>query len=227
MSYWRLKMIGSGPIEARHRWIMPGMNCPVCKRVWTIGAGALPGVDLEGTPADSSLRRLPYPVLLDEWRRLAEQIRPFVPASEPIEPGLALGPLKGRSVASFRVTWNTVFGIVLTEEVRDEFASLAPDILLVRCDLKGLKLPCYELEFRCYGAEAIEEKVVADRCKACGYRKPVSPVHERDYCIRNVPDAPLFTLRNRGVMIAHDSLIPFFERELGRLLEVRPIEVET
>jgi len=28
-------------------------------------------------------------------------------------------------------------------------------------------------------------------------------------------------------MIAHDSLIPFLERELGRLLEVRPIQVKT
>jgi len=202
------------------------MNCPVCKRVWGMGGGALPGVDLEGTPADLSLRRHPYPVLLDEWRRLAEQIRPFVPATEPIDTGLALGPLEGRSVASFRVTWNTVFGIVLTEEVRDEFASLAPDILLVRCNLSGVKLPpCYELEFRCYGAEIIEEVVTL--CEACGSRRRVHPLDERDYCIRNVPDAPLFTLRNSGMMIAHDSLIPFLERELGRLLEVRPIQVET
>jgi len=28
-------------------------------------------------------------------------------------------------------------------------------------------------------------------------------------------------------MIAHDSPIPFFERELGSLLEVHPIQVET
>jgi hypothetical protein len=49
----------------------------------------------------------------------------------------------------------------------------------------------------------------------------------KDYCIRNVPDAPLFTLRNCALMIAHDRLIPFFERELGPKLKVLPIQVET
>ncbi|HEY8208903.1 MAG TPA: hypothetical protein VIG99_15540, partial [Myxococcaceae bacterium] len=71
----------------------------------------------------------------------------------------------------------------------------------------------------------IEE--VTDVCNACGYSKPLYPLEPKDYCIRNVPDAPLFTLRNCALMIAHDRLIPFFERELGPKLKVLPIQVET
>lgn len=137
-----------------------------------------------------------------------------------------LGPLQGRSHAPFRVTWNTIFGVVLSEEVREEFAALAPDIPLVRTNLEGDNLlPTYEIEFRSYGAELIEE--TTDHCDVCGYYQTLSPQNPKDYCIRNIPDAPLFTLRNLGLMIAHDRLIPFFERELGPKLRLTPIQVET
>jgi len=225
MSYWWLDNVGRGPIEARHRWYMPGMNCTVCGRVWAAGGGSLPTVSIEGTLADSRLKMPPYPEPLAKWLELAEWIRPFVPASEPVEPGLELGPLKGRSAVPFRVTWYTIFGIVLSEEVRDEFASLAPNVALVRADLEGPKMPaCYEVELRCYGAELIEE--IKNRCDACGYYERVYPLEEKEFCVRNVPDSPLFTLRNAGIMIAHERMIPFFERELGRLLKVHPIQVE-
>jgi Protein of unknown function (Gmx_para_CXXCG) len=225
MSYWLLDNIGRGPIEAKHRWLMPGIRCTVCNRAWSGQSLALPSVNLEGNPADSRLQLEPYPVSPATWLQLAEQIRPAVPPGEPIRTGLDLGPLKGRSEEPFRVTWYTVSGVVLSEEVRDEFVSLTPRIPLIPADIQCDNLPtCYEIEFRTYGAEMIQE--VTDRCDACGYDKVVYPVDPKDYCIRNVPDAPLFTLRNAAIMIAHDRLIPFFERELGPKLKVLPIQVE-
>lgn len=225
MSYWTLEIFRPGCIEARHRWLMPSIDCRVCRHVWFRIGYALPSVSLEGNPADWRLQQRPYPVPFETWLEFAEVIRPAVPASEPILPGMNLGPLQGRSHARFRVTWNTIFGIVLSEEVREEFAALAPGVPLVRANLTGDNLPpTYEIEFRSYGAELIEE--TADHCDTCGYYKTISPVDPKDYRIRNIPDAPLFTLRNLGLMIAHDRLLPFFERELGPKLKLTPIQVE-
>lgn len=146
MSYWMLDAVRPGPIEASHRWLMPGMDCSVCNRVWASDGAALPTVNLEGHPADSRLRKPPYPVPLADWRRLVEQIRSVVLASEPIRPGLDPGTIAGAQRLSVSGYILHGLGIVLSEEVRDEFASLAPDIPLVRADLRGNKLPpCYEL----------------------------------------------------------------------------------
>src|SRR5678810_382743 len=97
---------------------------------------ALPSVNLEGNPADSRLQMAPYPVPPADWLRLAEQIRPAVPPGEPVRTGLDLGPLKGRSEEPFRVTWDTISGIILSEEVRDEFMSLVPGIPLIPADIQ-------------------------------------------------------------------------------------------
>lgn len=224
MAYWAIDTNAGSPLDAKHRWLMPGMKCTVCRHVWAGDAQALPSVNLEGNPADGRLRMRPYPEPLANWLHLASQIRPAVPLSEPIHPGLDFGPLQGRSEVPFRVTWYPIFGIILSEEVREEFASLAPEIPLVRADLQCDNLPpTYEIEFRSYGAELIEE--ITDHCDACGYYQSLT-YDPKDFRIRNIPDVPLFTLRNRGLMIAHDRLIPFFERELGPTLNLSPIQVE-
>lgn len=224
MTYWVLTSKAGSPLEARHRWYMPGMDCTVCGRVWAASGLSLPTVSLEGNPAEERLSKEPYPEPLPAWLDLAAHIRPLIPPDEPIHPGLELGPLKGRSIHPFRMTWY-LSSMVISEDLRDEFAALAPEIPLVRAEIAGEKLPpCYELEIRSHGAALIEE--VTYRCQGCGYTMTVARRRQEDYYIRNVPQVPLFTLRNSGLTIAHDRLIPFLERELGPKLNVLPIQVE-
>jgi uncharacterized protein CXXCG len=224
MGYWVLTSTAGSPLEASHRWYMPGVDCTVCGRVWGAGGLSLPTVNLEGNPAEGRLSKEPYPERLPVWQELAAHIRPAIPPDERVAPGLELGPLKGRSIHPFRMTWY-LSSMVISEELRDELAALAPEIPLVRAEITGPKLPpCYELEIRSHGAALIEE--VTYRCQGCGYTNRVARRSQEDYCIRNVPQVPLFTLQNSSLTIAHDRLIPFLERELGPKLKILPIQVE-
>src|SRR5690349_3400536 len=49
-------------------------------------------------------------------------------ASEPLVPGLGLGPLVGHVLNPFRIGWYYTSGFVVAEALRDELATLAPQL---------------------------------------------------------------------------------------------------
>src|SRR5687767_7952447 len=84
----------SGFCDAGHRWGLPGVHCPVCGAIWSLGSDAYPSVDVSQLPEkEKYLARLEKDYV--EFERLREQVRPLLPAGVPLWPGTEFGPLEG------------------------------------------------------------------------------------------------------------------------------------
>ena len=89
----------TGYFQARHRWGLPGVSCSTCGVTWG-GAGiGYPSVDLSSLAGEDmeTPRVEPY----EEFVRLREKVRPFVPAGAQFEPGEEYGPLVGTATGTF------------------------------------------------------------------------------------------------------------------------------
>jgi uncharacterized double-CXXCG motif protein len=91
----------TGFVDAAHQWGLPGIrHCPGCEATWGAGAKAYPSVDL--TPLTSladfeTARAEP----IEEYERLCELVRPFLPPGALLEPGAGFGPLVGTAQGRF------------------------------------------------------------------------------------------------------------------------------
>lgn len=105
MRYFQVKedrFVGfSGSMDAVHQWGLPGLrNCPGCKATWGDNSKAYPSVDLTSIASQSDfLKARPEPI--EEYERLRDLVRPFLPPGAMLEPGTALGPLIGRAQGRF------------------------------------------------------------------------------------------------------------------------------
>jgi len=217
-SYWVLDYKRSRYIENNERsWCMPGIACRACGSKWTTIGAALPSISLEGRAAE--LTRTPRGVFIEEWRDIARELRPHIPASEPILPGLGFGPLSGRILEPFRLGWYNGCGLIAEEAIREELQALAPEIPLVLSNLKDEQDGrYYELEIRC-GGEGFE--TVKERCDVCGY--VVVDFPKGPYALSKVPEHALFrTPFGPAQIFAHERLLPFLKRELGPAIEFIP-----
>jgi uncharacterized double-CXXCG motif protein len=88
--------------NAGHTWGLPGMRCPVCDLSGGPAGLHYPCVDLSALPTPE-LKKLSdfWPVPIEEFERLRELVRPFVPKDALLEPGIELGPLTGTGSGSF------------------------------------------------------------------------------------------------------------------------------
>ncbi len=105
MRYFRVKEDRSagytGVVDASHKWGLPGLlSCPTCNATWGDNSKAYPSVDLTSvaTLADFEEAR---PEPFEEYERLCELVRPFLPSGAVLEPGAAFGPLVGKAQGSF------------------------------------------------------------------------------------------------------------------------------
>ncbi|WP_164012641.1 double-CXXCG motif protein [Pyxidicoccus trucidator] len=92
----------TGNLRAVPRWGFPGVTaCVVCG----VGGGQAglqyPCVDLSGLPKRKELENPGRQVSFEEFSRLRELVRPFVPAWARLEPGADLGPLTGTATGNF------------------------------------------------------------------------------------------------------------------------------
>jgi hypothetical protein len=111
----------------------------------------------------------------------------------------------------------------LSEALRDQLAKFAPEIIAVKADIEPASHGTYfELEIRSFGylTGGREE----EPCQVCGSQNVVYPKETPQ--IRDVPDLPLFRLTNTPTLIvAHESLLPFFRRGLESAVTFRPVRV--
>lgn len=91
----------TGDLEAHHRWgALPGLHCPTCEATWAGGMAAYPSVDLSAWP-EREAYAMSRPEPFDEFVRLRERVRPFLPEGARLLPGTRLGPLVGRAEGTF------------------------------------------------------------------------------------------------------------------------------
>jgi uncharacterized double-CXXCG motif protein len=129
----------SGSHEATHRWGLPGVHCPGCDAIWSMGVDAYPCVDLSHLPDHEK-----YSARLEEdyaeFERLREQVRPLVPAGVPLWPGTKFGPLTGTARGEFGPFFMYTSWTVLVR--RDALERLQAE------GVQGLKGCRTELRFR-------------------------------------------------------------------------------
>lgn len=129
--------------------------------------------------------------------------------------------MEGRVFESFRIGWHQAWGIVVSESLRDDLAKLAPRIQCIATKLEASSGERYfELEIRSHG---FLEADAPPPCSACG-RQPVDYPEDTPR-IRDVPDLPLFRLRNFStIVIAHESVLFFFKQEMGSASNYRRVQ---
>ena len=144
------------------------------------------------------------------------------PLPNPV-PGLGLGPLVGHVLNPFRIGWYYTSGFVVAEALRDELATLAPQINAVGARLEGAHGDrYYELEIRSHARVLTASE--GETCSTCGSYGLVYP-HDV-LRIADIPDLPLFRLANfPGIVVVREDLQPFFKRELGLSVTFRRAEL--
>lgn len=78
-----------------HKWGLPGVKCPVCKQTWSTTGIEYPSVNLSPFAWKKSFRS-GWPVDLNEFFRLRDQIAKAFPHLDRLEPGTAFGPARGK-----------------------------------------------------------------------------------------------------------------------------------
>lgn len=210
MAYWWIRPGNRADFDASHPWGMPGIACSSCGNTWARTGPALPCISFEGEPLGERLNRWPLPLV--KWKELAQAVRPRVPESEPIVPGLAFGPLRGKLYRPFRLGWHGDWGLVASSSLQRELAEVAPGVALVAADL-GVREEYFELELR---SDAVAANLTAtSTCPECGYSE--RRMEGDRLVIRDVRlDLPLFRLLNHpAALIAEEALLPLLHRELG------------
>jgi uncharacterized double-CXXCG motif protein len=90
----------TGSYNASHTWGLPGVHCPQCQTTWAGACTGYPSVDLSSLAAKEDLTK-PRVEPYDEFVRLRDLVRPFVPARVQLIPGTTFGPLRGTSAGTF------------------------------------------------------------------------------------------------------------------------------
>lgn len=105
MRYFKVEVDRSagytGEIDGTYKWLLPGiLGCPACKVTWGDNSRAYPSVDLTPIVSLADFEE-PRPEPIEEYERLRELARPFLPAGALVEPGSSFGPLIGKGQGRF------------------------------------------------------------------------------------------------------------------------------
>jgi len=91
----------TGVITGSHKWGLPGVDtCPACGATWGDNSRAYPSVDLTSVASLAEFAD-PWAVPIEEYERMCELVRPFLPPGALLEPGTNLGPTLGTAVGRF------------------------------------------------------------------------------------------------------------------------------
>ena len=177
----------SGSCNAANTWCLPGVHCPLCDAIWSLGSDAYPSVDLSQLP-----ERDKYSARLEkdyaEFERLREQVRPLMPPGVPMWPGTSFGPLVGTAQGEFGpLLMDSPWKLLIQREALEQ---------LQAAGVQGLKGCRTELRFRRKNPpELLEPELLprgrlhpdtlpADRpapCEKCGrrgWKRPEEPILE-------------------------------------------------
>ena len=165
--------LGTGSIDATHKWCLPGVVCPHCGSTWGNVGLEYPTVDLSSLPNEKAYR--PGPVPLHEFTELREPVVRLMGRSALLLPGTQFGPLlgnaKGRFAADF--AWVNLWTVLATAESLAWLKERVPNLSAVRPELKfaGPDQPTLlELQLEPHGELILSPlSSGADPCSVCGW----------------------------------------------------------
>ncbi|WNG62678.1 hypothetical protein F0U59_17165 [Archangium gephyra] len=130
----------TGDVDGVHKWGLPGiLECPSCRATWSGGSKMYPSVDLTAVAALADFEEARAEPI-EEYERLCELVRPFLPAGAIVEPGSSFGPLIGKGHGCFGSFVTPLPSWLLVQ--REAFEKLQAE------GLRGLKGCCTHLRFR-------------------------------------------------------------------------------
>ncbi|WPB76722.1 double-CXXCG motif protein [Archangium violaceum] len=144
MKYFTIKEdrspVYTGVITGSHKWGLPGVDtCPSCGATWGDNSRAYPSVDLSPVASLADFVE-PRAEPIEEYERLCELVRPFLPPGALLEPGTNLGPIVGTAVGRFGQLVTSYPWWLLAQ--RESFEKLQAE------SLQGLKAIPAQLRFR-------------------------------------------------------------------------------
>jgi uncharacterized double-CXXCG motif protein len=144
-------------IDAKRRYGLPGLSCDACGQTWITTGLDYPAADLSALPNKDRFadRR---PVGLREFRQLADQVQPLIPAGLPLAPASELGPLIGKARGPFAaISWLNRWTPVCTSQVAD--------LLRAEGDLGSY----VQADIRISEPVSLWERQIEARVHICGY----------------------------------------------------------
>ncbi len=82
-------------VDGKHKWGLPGVTCPSCRRVWGTVGVTYPGIDLAQIQ-DEMIYREPRNVPLNEFHQMQEHVQAIFRKPHYLPPGTQLGYLEGK-----------------------------------------------------------------------------------------------------------------------------------
>lgn len=161
-------------IEARHRWALPGVDCPVCGETWSNVGLSYPAFDLSSLPNVKQYEKA-RAVPLDVWNRLREAVKPVVPAGTLLEPGATFGPLVGTAQGQFGdFAWLSKWRLFLQKSTLSRLESAGIHSLVTvptQLTARGEPVPeLLELHIE-PGAWLVHGEREVEPCSGCGRRE--------------------------------------------------------
>lgn len=164
-------------LEAAHTCGIAGLDCPNCGLWATIGVD-YPSIDMSGAEPDiagyihqSSSRKMPTPLTLEEFNALAKKMKPILGPDRPLKPGTKFGPLvHGYGSGKFDdilwvAPWTVIMGQSLFEFARESGLDILGAAGQFRIRRKGQE-PLIEIEAHPTARLHPETPIV--RCDICG-----------------------------------------------------------
>lgn len=205
--------LGTGAIDATHKWFLPGVICLACKSTWGNVGLEYPSVDLSSLDNERAYQA-PRPVAWSKFESLREPVARLMGPDALLLPGTHFGQLvgkaKGRFTADF--AWVNLWTLLATAEsfsyLKDRFPNLkgvTPELTFTGPDRPTL----LELELEPQGEVVLPpQSNGAGVCETCG-RDPSSLPDRIVIAKSSIPqDLHLFRARNfTTVLLATERFV--------------------
>jgi uncharacterized double-CXXCG motif protein len=224
--------LGTGRLDAAHKWALPGVICPHCKATWGSAGLEYPAVDLSSLPGEKAYRE-PGAVPLNEFARLRSDVARLMEPDARLLPGTQFGPLVGKGTGRFPAdfAWLTLWTLLITKEGFAWLTDRIPNLNGVSPQLKFADEQPMLLELY---LEPLGELVLVpadddeDPCDVCG-RNPTPLPDEIVVVKSSIPtNRHIFRARNfNTVLLATDRFVKAVQ-DLGLVgLVFNPVKLLT
>ncbi len=162
-------------VDGTHKWSLPGVTCPSCRRYWGAIGVTYPSVDLAQIQNEVEYRK-PRNVALSEFHRMQENVHALFGKNYYLPPGTELGCFEGKIKGLpqdfiWLNSWTLLVMKNAWERLTDSPLNLPPTTASQLRSLDRLSLEILEPELALSGDIILPERDKREaQCVVCGYK---------------------------------------------------------